>query len=69
MIDGLMRLNELEELLGADLQAVNRGDVGTVGGLVMALLDRLPQVGDEVGSRAVAFAMGGPTYCCARSTN
>ena len=48
LIDGLMRLHELEELLGADLQTMNRGDVGTVGGLVMALLDRLPEVGDEV---------------------
>jgi CBS domain containing-hemolysin-like protein len=46
-VDGLMRVHELEELLGIELDEAERGDVGTVGGLIMARLDRMPRVGDE----------------------
>jgi CBS domain containing-hemolysin-like protein len=48
LVDGLMRVHELEELLGTDLDEAERGEVGTVGGLVMTRLDRMPRVGDEV---------------------
>jgi CBS domain containing-hemolysin-like protein len=48
LLDGLTRVHELEELLGTELGEAERGDVGTVGGLVMARLDRMPRVGDEV---------------------
>ena len=36
------------ELLGVDLDKAEQGDVATVGGLIMARLDRMPQPGDEV---------------------
>jgi putative hemolysin len=48
LVDGLMRVHELEELLGIELDEAERGEVGTVGGLVMARLDRMPRVRDEV---------------------
>jgi CBS domain containing-hemolysin-like protein len=48
LVDGLTRVHELEELLGTELDEAERGDVGTVGGLVMARLDRMPRAGDEV---------------------
>jgi putative hemolysin len=48
LVDGLMRVHELEELLGIELDEAERGDVGTVGGVVMARLDRMPRVRDEV---------------------
>jgi CBS domain containing-hemolysin-like protein len=48
LLDGLMRVPELEELLGAELDEAEGGDVSTVGGLLMARLDRMPGVGDEV---------------------
>jgi putative hemolysin len=48
LVDGLMRVHELEELLGTELEEAERGDVGTVGGLIMARLDRMPRPGDEV---------------------
>jgi putative hemolysin len=48
LLDGLMRTHEFEELIGRDLKEPERAGVETLSGLVMALLDRLPQVGDEV---------------------
>jgi putative hemolysin len=48
LLDGLTRVHELEELLGTEMEEAERGEVGTVGGLVMARLDRMPRVGDEV---------------------
>jgi putative hemolysin len=48
LVDGLMRVHELEELLGTELDEVERGDVATVGGLIMARLDHMPSLGDEV---------------------
>jgi putative hemolysin len=47
LVDGLMRVHELEELLGTELDEAERGDVATVGGLIMARLDRMPRLGDE----------------------
>ena len=48
LLDGLMRVHEFEELIGADLKEPERADVATLSGLVMARLDRIPRVGDEV---------------------
>ena len=48
LVDGLMRVHELEELLGTELDEAERGDVATVGGLIMARLDHMPSPGDEV---------------------
>jgi magnesium and cobalt exporter, CNNM family len=48
LVDGLIRVHELEELLGTELDEAERGDVATVGGLFMARLDHMPRPGDEV---------------------
>jgi putative hemolysin len=48
LLDGLMRIHEFEELIGVDLKEPERQGIATLGGLVMAHLDRLPYVGDEV---------------------
>src|SRR6266542_4002128 len=48
VLDGLTRIDELEELAGVRVDPTARAEVDTVGGLIMATLDRLPQVGDEV---------------------
>ncbi len=48
MLDGLTRIHELEELIGQDLDEAETGGADTLGGLIMARLDRLPQVSDEV---------------------
>ena len=48
LVDGLMRVHELEELLRIELDEAARGDAATVGGLIMARLDRMPRPGDEV---------------------
>jgi CBS domain containing-hemolysin-like protein len=48
MLDGLTRIHELEELIGRDLDEAETGGADTLGGLIMARLDRLPQVSDEV---------------------
>jgi magnesium and cobalt exporter, CNNM family len=48
LLDGLMRIHEFEELIGVDLKEPERKGIATLGGLVMAHLDRLPYVGDEV---------------------
>jgi CBS domain containing-hemolysin-like protein len=48
MLDGLMRLEEFEELAGIKLPESVHEQVDTLGGLVMTSLDRIPEVGDEV---------------------
>lgn len=48
LLDGLLRLHEFEELIGVDLKEPARAGVETLGGLVVALLDRMPRVSDEV---------------------
>jgi putative hemolysin len=48
LLDGLLRVHELEELLATELEEAERAGVETLSGLVMARLDRLPQAGDEV---------------------
>jgi CBS domain containing-hemolysin-like protein len=55
VLDGLMRLDELEELTGLRVEPEDHELVETVGGLVMARLGRIPDVGDEVlvGGRAL----------------
>jgi CBS domain containing-hemolysin-like protein len=47
-MEGLTRLDELEELADLRIEPTRRAEVDTVGGLVMAELGRLPTVGDEV---------------------
>jgi putative hemolysin len=48
LLDGLTRLDEFEEITGALLDETLRDTVDTVGGLVMASLGRIPELGDEV---------------------
>jgi CBS domain containing-hemolysin-like protein len=48
VLDGLMRLDELQELTGIRVEAADHELVETVGGLVMARLGRIPNIGDEV---------------------
>jgi putative hemolysin len=48
VLDGLTRLDELQELVSVRVDPSLRDQVDTVGGLIMAALKRLPQVGDEV---------------------
>jgi CBS domain containing-hemolysin-like protein len=49
LLEGLTRLSEFEELTGLRVDGATRSEVDTLGGLVMAVLDRIPRVGDEVG--------------------
>lgn len=46
VLDGLLRLDEWEELTGLRLEAADHDAVDTVGGLVMARLSRIAEVGD-----------------------
>ena len=48
LLDGLTRLGEFEEVVGFHLDEEMRDKADTLGGLVMATLDRIPVVGDEV---------------------
>jgi putative hemolysin len=48
LLDGLMRLDELEEVLQSRLDEHLREEVDTLGGAIMAVLGRVPDVGDEV---------------------
>jgi putative hemolysin len=48
LIDGLMRIDELEELVGVAVDEAIKDEVDTVGGLVMTQLGRVPEIGDEV---------------------
>jgi putative hemolysin len=46
LLDGLTRIDELEELIGERLPERLRDEVETVGGLVTAVLGRIPDVGE-----------------------
>jgi CBS domain containing-hemolysin-like protein len=48
LLEGLTRIEELEEVADVQVAPKRRAEVDTVGGLVMAELGRLPRVGDEV---------------------
>jgi len=48
VVEGLTRLDELEEVAGVRADPSLRAEVDTVGGLVMATLGRIPNVGDEI---------------------
>jgi CBS domain containing-hemolysin-like protein len=48
VMDGLLRLAEFEEITGVHLPESAHEEVETLGGLVMAVLDRLPAAGDQV---------------------
>jgi CBS domain containing-hemolysin-like protein len=48
LLDGLTRIHELEEILGARLSEADEAGVETLSGLVMASLGRLPAAGDEI---------------------
>ncbi len=48
VLEGLTRLDELEELADVQIEPTRRAEVDTLGGLVMAELGRLPSVGDEI---------------------
>ena len=48
ILDGLTRLDEFEEIADVKLPEEVHEQVDTLGGLVMASLDRIPEVGDEV---------------------
>ena len=53
-VSGTARLDEVGEAFGVTLE---HEDVDTVSGLVLALLDRPPVVGDEVASGAIRFSV------------
>jgi putative hemolysin len=48
VLDGLMRLDEFEELTELKLDEAVHDEVSTLGGLMMVTLGRIPEVGDEV---------------------
>lgn len=48
VLDGLTRLDEFEELTGTRLPEEDHEAAETVGGLAMARLGRIPEIGDEV---------------------
>jgi CBS domain containing-hemolysin-like protein len=48
VVDGLTRVHELEEMLDIALDEESREAASTVGGLIMAKLDRMPRGGDQV---------------------
>src|SRR5215475_6963395 len=48
LLSGLTQLEELEEVIGLQVERAAREHVQTLGGLVMARMGRLPSVGDEV---------------------
>lgn len=48
LLDGLTRLDEVEELSGLEVRQFLPDRVGTLGGLMVARLGRMPTVGDEV---------------------
>ncbi len=55
VLDGLTRLREFEELASVDLEEYEHDGVETLGGLVTALLSRIPEPGDvaEVGDQVL----------------
>src|SRR5215470_12142937 len=48
VVEGLTRIDNLEELAGVRVPASRCAEVDSVGGLVMSELGRVPEVGDEV---------------------
>ena len=48
VMSGLTRVGEFEELSGLELEASDHAEVETLGGVIMARLGRMPEVGDEV---------------------
>ena len=48
VLDGLMRLDEFEEVADVALDEEVHAQVDTLGGFIMTSLDRIPEVGDEV---------------------
>jgi CBS domain containing-hemolysin-like protein len=48
VFDGLTRLDELQERTNLRIDPRLREEVDTVGGLVMATLGRVPEMGDEI---------------------
>jgi CBS domain containing-hemolysin-like protein len=48
VLDGMLRLDEFEEISGLRLESTWHDEVETLGGLTMLLLDRIPDVGDEL---------------------
>jgi putative hemolysin len=48
LLDGLMRVEEFEETANMRLDDQSREEVDTLGGLIVAMLGRVPKVGDEV---------------------
>jgi putative hemolysin len=48
LLDGLMRLEEFEEIAGVRLDEEVHDEVDTLGGLVPTVLGRFPEVGEEV---------------------
>jgi putative hemolysin len=55
LLDGLMRLDEFEELTGLKLDEAIHEEVSTLGGLMMISLNRIPELNDEatVGKRTL----------------
>lgn len=47
-LDGLTRLQDFEEITGLELDEASLDGVETVGGMVMTVLGRVPDVGDEL---------------------
>ena len=48
LLDGLTRIDEWDEVTGIDLTEEDEDAAETIGGVVMARLGRIPEVGDEV---------------------
>ncbi len=48
LLDGLTRIDEWDEVTGIDLAEEDEEAAETIGGVVMARLGRIPEVGDEV---------------------
>jgi CBS domain containing-hemolysin-like protein len=48
LLDGLMRVDEFEEVAGVRVKVGSREGVETLGGLITAVLGRFPEVGEEV---------------------
>jgi putative hemolysin len=48
LLDGLMRVDEFEEVAGVRVKDGSRESVETLGGLITAVLGRFPEIGDEV---------------------
>jgi putative hemolysin len=48
LLDGLMRVEEFEEVAGLRVEEVSREGVETLGGLIAAKLGRIPELGEQV---------------------